>query len=219
MQQKPKRVLSSRGFTILELIVSISIIVVITAVVAFNQKDFDDQISLANLATDIEVEIRQAQVYGISVREFAPNTNEFNISYGVSFNLLTSFGGGNNFYVSFADRPLPSQNNQYDGIHSGSNCQIGGSSECLNFNNILRGNIISDLCVTLNNNTQQCFPNIGRFDVMFQRPNPDAVFTFFNPSGTVVPFPGHKGARIVITSPKGKTQSIHIYKTGQISIQ
>lgn len=199
-----------------ELLVSVAIIVVITVVVLFNQRTFDDQIALSNAVSEIEIEIRQAQVYGVSVREFSPNTDEFDVAYGVSF-----ARANNDRYIAFADRSP--QNARYDGNNSSTNCTFGGSSECLNLATIQRGNVISRLCVIQSNGNPSC-PTSGsgavrRLDVLFQRPNPDAVFTFINAGGNTIPFPNHIGAAIEITSPAGSTRMINIYKTGQISVQ
>ena len=207
---KPKTI---QGFTLVELLISISIIGLITAIVVFNQSDFSDRLSLSNTVSEIDVLIREAQVYGVSVREFAPATSEFNVAYGVSFN-FNNTGSSNSSFLSFADRNP--RNGYYD---TPTTCVVGSASECLGRSNLLRGNTITSICVIQSNNATQCAPTVGRFDVTFLRPNPDARFAFFNNSGNQISYPNHKGAQVEITSPKGKKQYIFIYTTGQISVQ
>ena len=56
----------SKGFTLIELLISMGIIALLTGVVVFNQSDFSDQLALSNLTNEIDIQIREAQTYGIS---------------------------------------------------------------------------------------------------------------------------------------------------------
>jgi len=203
------------GFTLIELIVSVSIIIVITVIVVFNQSNLGDQTSLNNVVNDIDVQIREAQVYGISVKEFAVASNEFSLAYGVDFNIGNTNSSNSSFYT-FADRTTV--NGYFDTFGT---CTFGGSSECVGWNKISRGNTINKLCVIQANAVEVCSPTIGRLAIKFYRPNPDASITFFNASGVAVTnlYPGYLGARIEIKSPKNVLKSIVVYTTGQIGIQ
>ncbi len=203
----------TQGFTIIELIVSVAIIVAITSVVIFNQDDLGDQTALNNVVNDIDVQIREAQVYGISVKEFSSNSSsEFNIAYGVDFNI--SSGGNNSYFYTFADRG-PQQNGYFDTFGT---CNLGGTSECVGWNRLVRGNTITKLCM-IRANDVSCSPNVGRIAISFYRPNPDARMVFFNSAGTNIYSQDALGARIEITSPKGKKKTVVVYKTGQIAIE
>ena len=61
----------SRGFSLAELIVSIAIFLFISSVVMVSQHNFGGKILITNLAYDVALGIRQAQVYGSSSRKAA----------------------------------------------------------------------------------------------------------------------------------------------------
>ena len=131
ISSKHKRAVTlfSAGFTLIELMVSVAVIALVTAVIVYNQGDFSDKISLVNTASDIELQIREAQVYGVSVREFQPSSNEFNFAYGVSIN-LNAFAGtlGPTSYVSFIDRVT--KDARYATPAQWETWTVGGASEC-----------------------------------------------------------------------------------------
>ena len=201
-----------KGFTVVEVLVSVAIVVAILAIVVFNQGDFNDQFGLTTNVSDVELQLRQAQVYGVSVREFVPSGGEFTAAYGVSMNLTSQ--GISNGYLFFADRGT--KNGAYDGS---STCLTGGANECIARFTFSRGVTLSQVCVIQSNGSESCTPNVSRVDVSFLRPDPSARITFFNSSNGQVVYPGHRGARIELASPRGKTRSVVIFTTGQISIQ
>lgn len=200
----------NRGFTLIELIVSIGIISAILAMVISNQSTYTDLVALTNLADEISLTIFQAQAYGIGVKEFSPASGDFTISYGLTFSLLGS--GSASAYLLFADR---NDNKIYDGDWS---CLTGGASECVGKVNISRGNIIDSLCVVRISGLDQC--NVAsRIDISFARPRTEAQLVFFNNGGQVFSPSNVKGVRIVLKSPGGSTRSVVVYETGQISVQ
>lgn len=89
------------GFTLIELMVVISIITIITTIVVFQQRDANDQFQLDNAANKVIFEIRKAQTYALGVQRFegVDEDEQFDVGYGVSFRT-------NRDYVTFfADRP------------------------------------------------------------------------------------------------------------------
>jgi prepilin-type N-terminal cleavage/methylation domain-containing protein len=200
---------SFKGFTLVELMISVSIIGLITAVVVFNQGDLSDQISLNNVASEIDLQVREAQVYGISVRERTPSSNDFDISYGVDLNISGANNPTNTAFYTFADRGT--KNGYFDTFGT---CSTSG--ECIFRHPVSRGNTISQLCVITSTGSETC--GLGRVAITFVRPSPSAKIVFFNSSGNLVTYSGHRGARITLTSPKGKTKDIVVYTTGQVSI-
>ena len=200
-----------RGFTLVELLVSISIMLVITSVVLFNQGSYTSAISLTNLANDISLTIRQAQIYGVSVAELQTGSNDFSSAYGVDFNISNT--GSNNAYIFFADRGAV-KDGYYDGPWS---CPVGGSSECLQKSNTTTGNTISKLCLLYTNSPKDC--TLSRVDITFLRPNTDANMVFFNSGGGIMSPVNVLGAEVDIVSTSGGAHSIVVYTTGQISVK
>ncbi len=183
-----KKANSSTGFTILELMVSVAIIVVITAVVMFNQNNLSEQISLTNLVSDISLRIRQAQVYGISVKEFNPSASQFsfNTAYGVDFN-IGSTNPSNAGYFLFADL---NADGYYDGTYTWNTpptCTNGATSECIAWNALPGSNTITKLCV-LPSGGGPGICTIKRLAITFLCPSPSANMVFWDSTGAINPY-------------------------------
>lgn len=202
----------TRGFTLAEMMVSISIIVVILTVVLSNQSTYTDGASVNRLADEIGLSISEAQAYGIGVRQLSPGSDDFSASYGIAFSLIQPEFATS--YIFFADTDA-------DLVYGGSwDCPDTGScGEYQNKTDITGGNSITSICEIRDNDTEMC--SVSRVDVSFVRPDTTANIMFFNNGGSLFsPQPSNiKGAKIVVTSPKGTEKNIIIYKTGQVSIQ
>ncbi len=201
---------SERGFTLIELMVSISIISVILLVVISNHGTYTENISLTNLADDIALSASQAQIYGIAVKEVSVGSSDFSASYGLTANLLSD--GSNKAYLKFSDKNV-------DSVYNGDwSCQKGPSYECLEKVDILRGNYIYDLCVIRSSEGDQCNA-VKRVDISYRRPNTSAIITAFNSGGQQYSPGNMVGVRILLRSPSGLSRSVAIYENGQVSVQ
>lgn len=202
---------NNRGFSLMEMMVSIAIVALIMAVVVLNQGDFTDSFNLSTNTNDLELQIRQEQVFGISVKEFE---NEFSSAYGVSLSTLSEeekFA-----YIVFADRASGGvKNGTYD---SGFSCVTGGSSECIKSNPLTRGVKINKICTLSETDPTVCDEIVGRADITFNRPDPNAKITFFDSSGLVITVSDAIGVQIELISPQGKLKSVKVYTSGQLSI-
>lgn len=198
-----------KGFTLIELLVSISIITVIMSVVLFSYGVFNDTLVLNSAVQEISIAIRQAQIYGLSVKENVGSTcgTTFCAGYGIYFNLDDK----TNYYI-FVDQ---NNNSKYDGD---STCAAG--SECIEKDTLRNGIKISGICgkAFLGSMTCPVDASVKSLNVTFLRPIPDAIIRFTNVSN-VIYGPVFQTGRIDLTSPKGKTASITIENTGQISVQ
>lgn len=202
----------SNGFTLMEMIVSIGIMLAIISITFYNQSKYSNGVALKNAANEMSLAIRQAQVYGISVKEFTPGSNDFTPAYGISLNTLT--GGWGNSYILFADRPT------YDSIYNGTSaCATGGSSECLDKIALPANITVTNLCAVQASGNQICNPT-GRIDITFLRPSTDARFVLYNGAGNLFSPANMVGVKITLTSStSGQSRSVMVYTTGQISVQ
>jgi len=140
--------LSIRAFTLIELMVVFAVSATIALVVIGGYPDFERKTEFENLALDISLTIREAQVYGMGVKR--ENSAGFDIAYGVRFDISTP-----NTFVLFADK---NGDDSYDS---------GEEISTLTIKNIFK---ISDLCTDAS-----CASTASTMDVTFRRPNPDAI--------------------------------------------
>lgn len=187
-----------RGFSLIELLVVMTILTTITSVVLANHSRFNGSVLLGSLAYDIGLSIRQAQVYGLSVRQYSDVEGGFRVGYGVHFSDASS-------YVFFADTD---ENNIYD----------GEVDQILNSYAVGRGHIISRFCGVTSSGVEECSdssPAISFLDIVFLRPNPDALMT----SDLTDALEVYSQGIIEVSSPSGDMRRIVIASTGQISVQ
>lgn len=85
------------GFTMFELMITISIMVIIAALVLINFSGFNRQVAVSRAAQEISLALRSAQARALAVQKFVP-AGKFPQGYGVYFNLADS-----DTYIIFAD--------------------------------------------------------------------------------------------------------------------
>ena len=196
-----------RGFTLVELLVVTAIFVVITGMILANHNRFGGRVILQNLAYDIALSIRQAQVYGISVRQFGGTFS----GYGMHF-VLSGPGVNPTTYVLFADIYPSVPNGLYD----------ADQGEQVESNTIAGGYRIVDLCalrLDVPRSTPEDCDSITSLDVLFRRPEPDAFISINGVSGVADQSALQQRARIIVESLRGERMSIVIEKTGQINTE
>jgi prepilin-type N-terminal cleavage/methylation domain-containing protein len=197
---------SKKGFTLVELLITIVIFVILTGVVLFNQNSFDNTILLKNLAYDIALTVRQAQVYGVNVKE-SQLSGSFS-SYGVYFNKMSS----NKAFVLFADT-LP---NTPDGkFTSGDMSCLTNDVECVQRYSLKRNSYISGLCTGSNDNDCNSHP-VDNLTLYFKRPDPDAYISSSRSGPGIV----ESYAKITVSSATNSaSSSIIVTDSGQIYIK
>lgn len=185
------RLAATAGFTLIELLLVTGIFVLLSTVVLSSNARFGNHIVLQNLAHDIALSVRQAQVYGIAVR--GATGGVFDAGYGIYFQLSSP-----NTYVLFSDSTT--KNGSYDG------------GETVRATTIAPGYRITNLCITpLGSVVEQC--GRTRLDIVFNRPEPDALIR----SNGLVTL--NQRARIQLTSNAGFTADIIVDATGQMYVQ
>lgn len=185
-----------RGFTLIELLVVVGILVVISGIILTNYSKFGGQILLRNLAYDIALSIRQAQVYGISARSFLGA--QFAAGHGVYFDLVDPSVGDTSFFL-------------YTDVDNNSFFTSAGTEWVETFS-IGRGYTIDRVCVP-SGASETC--GVTQLDILFRRPEPDAIIRASTGGG----FATYDRARIVLESPQENKLSVLIETTGQISVQ
>jgi len=202
-----------KGFTLIEMLISLGVASVILSVIIFNQSKYLDGTALLNAADELGLTVSQAQSYGVAVKEFSPGSSNFSVSYGVTVSLLSGNSGSGSSYIFFADR---NGNSAYDNDWT---CAVDGSSECLVRTDLKQGNRVDEICVVRTSGADQCNSVAMRADVTFVRPNTEAQITFYNSGGQIYSPPNLKGVRIGLMSPSGSGRSVTVYKNGQVSVQ
>lgn len=190
---------SARGFTLVELLVSIGIFTLITTMSVFSYSDFNSNVLLTNLAYEIALSVRQAQFYGITVKQSASAGN-FDSGYGVH---LTKNATS---YTLFED-----------GKGSGDLDHEYQAGEELETYSIQKGNFISSLCV--NGSVQGSLDcTLTTLDLSFVRPNPETYVALSTGVGPAVLDLAKTTSVICVASPKGTVRKVTVESTGQISV-
>ena len=178
------------GFTLIELLAVVAIIVVITTLALARHSQFNSTILLSDTAYAVSFTIREAQVYGLSVKEFTSGgTGTFDLGYGVHFAAATPLT-----YTLFADLNRDqTYENPPDAIE-----------ESITLRN---GYYIAELCGVSSNTT---FCGLSSLTVAFERPEPDASI---RGDGIL-----YDSACLMVAARSGEARTIRVYATGQISV-
>jgi prepilin-type N-terminal cleavage/methylation domain-containing protein len=219
----------SFGFTLIELLVVVGIFGILSSVIFANYSGFDSIIVLENVAHEIALEVRQAQSFGIGVREFSSGNDEFPI-YGVRVPSLSS-GMIQNIFL-FADIP-PVGQQKGNGVYDGGDSCVPGSGECVEqvflqkyYIYAICGNIKKQLGdytpfrmiddVTASGAAVYC--DKDALEITFTRPNPDAFSTGYE-GGVKDPESPYSDAEIIVATPGGHVRTVVVWSTGQITVE
>lgn len=199
------------GFTLVELLVTITIFVILTGVVLWNQNKFNSTILLTNLAYDTALTIRQAQTYGINIKEF---NSEF-LPYGVHFDTSSSKS-----FILFVDDTYQDKNNLGDGRYNDDTTKKAldtclQDKYCVNKYSIKRGNYISNLYYVRPGEDWDDAEKADTLDIVFVRPNTTAYIRENNTPTE------HSRAAIELQGADGEAESkryVRVWKNGLIEI-
>lgn len=201
---------SARGFSLIELVVVMGIFTLISVIVLANYPAFNHKVSIQNLAHQIGLEIRQAQVFGLSVKESAAGSGTFR-GYGVYFSAADS--GSFIFYTDI------NNNKKYD--YAAQSCSSPSNTECLEKINIASGDSLKNICAVRSTGVRDCaVPESGGgleyLNIVFVRPDPDANILGTYASADAL----YQKAEISIEPPKKDFyKTVVVWTTGQISIE
>jgi prepilin-type N-terminal cleavage/methylation domain-containing protein len=139
----------NRGFTLVELMVTITVMLIITSISIFNYSEFNSATVTNTLAYDIALAIRQAQSYGVAVRAGTSDT-DFDIAYGVHF------GANKENFSLFADTD---NKLDYD------------ENELLQTYTLQAGSKITSVCVDITKCDRDTI-------ILFKRPDPESIVKY-----------------------------------------
>ena len=208
--------MSKRGFTLIELMVVVFIMMVISSIILWNNSKYSSDTIVTNVTYEIALEIRQAQQYGISVHniqgETGGNTNPdptaFNFGYGVDF---SGSGAPITSFVLFAD------NGNSGGVTPNNGTYDSASDSKVDTFNLPQGVKIVDFFYNSGGNKYSYKTgNAGvltYLDITFKRPKPDALINTSSAKNL------GSASIIVSSSLNDKCNEIDISSTGEISIQ
>lgn len=190
---------SQRGFTLVEFIVIISIFAIMAGVALFNFRGFNSSISLNNLAHDIALTIRQAQVYGISASE-GGDVNPVSQVRGVYFPYITS--AFDTQFKIFLDTDPGSNTASIITYDAGVDVDLDTVA-------ITTQDRIADIAI--GNDSAGATSCTSEVVIAFKRPNPNPMISCGQTPGAF--------ARITIKNiSSGDEKFIEVWPTGQIAV-
>lgn len=193
----------NKGFTLVEMLISVGIFTVMSAIILANYPEFRSRSALDNLTAQVAIVFREAQVYGISVRE--EGDADFDVGYGVHVDIDSSKTGDKELVI-FADR------NKDKMFNPGTDKD---SDSILETFKLTGGESITQLCApscvggTIRPQEQ---PSVT---AVFVRPNPDA---YFSVKGALDESLSSISLKISNRS-ESYSRYVEVYTTGQISVR
>ncbi len=199
-----------KAFTLIELVVVSAIVLIVSLFILFQQAKFNSSTLLRSLTYSLALSVRQAQVFGVSVRESTPGSGVFSSGYGI---YLPS--GTITQYYLFPDL---NGNGAYDSASEGPPIPTVFT--------LGNGYVLSKFCATrVGGASQECTAGtatlIDTLTIYFRRPNPDACFATNQASGACASgtTAAYSAAYIQLKSNGNQdTRSIKISSTGQIAV-
>ena len=218
----------SSGFTIVEMLVVLAIIITITGVTLTGQSSFNKTFTVANTAYDVALTLRSAQNFGISSRSVGGSIS--NIGYGIHIQRVPSI----NVFTLFADTdPAPDVNNCHRLPIGGSTAPNAQSGDCIydidndtDINNdtkikdynIENGVFISDFCALMPGGwtcAKTSDMSLQALDIVFSRPNSEPfIHVNGNPDITEN---GAKACIALSSVQGGASHYVTIFKSGLIT--
>jgi hypothetical protein len=178
--------------------------VLVTGVVLVNNSTFGGKVLLENLAYDIALSVRQAQVYGIAVQRYGSTVSGFDVGYGTHFRTASA-----DTYVLFGD-----------GVTANGLFDAGEAVETTSIRNGFR---IFGLCATpALGGSELC--GLDEVNIFFKRPDPDAWISALDlpAAATSCILNGtsqcYSQVRVIVRSPRGDQSSVVIDANGQITV-
>jgi prepilin-type N-terminal cleavage/methylation domain-containing protein len=216
MHKTLKNTQKNKGMTYVELIVVLSIFAVISAVSFYSYGAFQSNIDIKNLASDIALQIVQAQKSSVNgLWNSRVTAGDWKPSYGIYFNTSKEpdidkipFNTKFNYFADFSPQ---------DGYFADTVCS-SENGECLNKIIIAKGDFVSNIEIC-SGSDDACISgaNKGITDIAITFKRPDSVANFYS-EGSLLSVTGSNYIKISIESPSKTTGFIKIYPSGRIQV-
>ncbi len=200
--------ITTKGFSLVELLVVVSIFLIISGVTLFRQSKFSSDILITNTAYEIALAVREAQTYGVGSKLNA-NPNDRKRSFGVYFSSDASQ------FLLYSESP--NTDGTYDSLFSAIDPVKYNIVSTIVLN---REQKLLDFCgIDTNNNpaTVECIRNgdLDSLDISFVKPSLNAILSGRN-GGSIKRY---NEAKIIIQSSLGdKCRTVTVNTVGQISV-
>jgi len=214
---KKRSFLVTRAFTLVELMVTVSIFVFMTTLVISKYGNFNQNVLLTNLAYDMALTFRTAQTFGVSVKAAddqnnpcnQPGASPFQCVYGIHFDTLK-----NTTFTLYA-MPISTARTYYTYPAGAGGADI--------YTYTLRNGAHID-SITDQSNTHSIGPTYPTVDVYFKRPDSSSHICMVDPAGTSPQCDAAAGitsvrVKIVSDSNANNYRTVVVYRNGQITVE
>lgn len=202
MKNIHSKIKRNAGMTYVELIVVLSIFAVVSSVSLFNYGQFQGKVDVKNLANDVALRIVEAQKNALTGKFDNTAGASWRPSYGVHFDVSNASNATK--VVQFTDL---NSNNRCDPSQCNFPPALGG--EVTSIVNINKNNYVSSIEVI----GTGCPATVNNLSITYRRPNTSPEFRSTPPIGCTV-----SNVIINLTSPRGATSRVKVYKSGIINI-
>ncbi len=200
---------TTKGFSLVELLVVVSIFLIISGVTLFRQSKFSSDILITNTAYEIALAVREAQTYGVGSKLNA-NPSDRKRSFGVYFSSDASQ------FLLYSESP--NTDGTYDSLFNAADPVKYNIVSTIVLN---REQKLLDFCgvdTTASPDEVECIRSgeINRFDIAFVKPSLNAILSGRTSNGVVKHY---NEAKIMIQSSLGdKCRTVVVNTVGQISV-
>lgn len=220
MESPHAHVLRVRGFTLVEMLVVLAIIVIVTTIAINGQSSFNKSLLLTDTAYTMAFSIREAQSLGLSSRLFGTVQNA---GYGIYVSRTTPTS-----YIFYADTNPVSPGTSLGGICPGhtvtsgpdakpGNCLFDVVGEQVRSYTLNRGFTISRFCgYDPSIAAERCSTtNLDSMSIEYLRPDTQSIITGVR-NGTPIEL---TSATLYLASPDGTTERcVSVSKVGQVAV-
>lgn len=191
-----------KGFTLIELMVVITIFLIITAVIFFDAPRFRDNSAIDLIAQDVAVSIRSAQSYGIGAKvdEGGDLSPIYGIRFYVNENRFVLFKGSRDGdgYIVFPEN----------------SCVVNPNDVCFQEYQ-MNGGFITDLYFESESNQSN---SLNILDIAFARPHSESYFCGED-KNDCFSIDEQKAVIIIGSDRAARVREIHVHKNGQIEVK